>query len=93
MSTMEPNMEVIETPGSISGPQIIADLCDRIAAQLARDCNLRASDCYEGYAATATIIIQLPGVYATEVAAQIDAGRIDSALPVRKVTVKAEVQA
>ena len=46
-STLEPNMELV-APQSITGVDVINDLCDRIAQKLSKSCDLRESDAYTG---------------------------------------------
>jgi hypothetical protein len=87
----EPIMEAVAVPGTISGEAIIDDLCGRIAQQLSRDCNLRSSDCYAGYSATATVAIQLHDVYPVDVAAEVAVGAFDPHLPTTRITVGSEV--
>jgi hypothetical protein len=53
---MEPILGVTET---LSGEDVIADLCERIADELRDDCCLRGSDGYTGYSAKVVIEIQL----------------------------------
>jgi hypothetical protein len=90
---MEPSMEVIATPGAISGTGVIDDLLNRIAAQLERSCDLRASDCYTGYAARVRIDLQLHDVYAVEATAQVAVGSIDPTQPSQRITLGPTVQA
>jgi hypothetical protein len=80
-------LQAITIPGSISGPQVIDDLCGRIAAQLARDCSLRQSDAYSGYRAKAIVTIELLDVYPATVTAEVAVGNPD---PQRSHTITLE---
>jgi hypothetical protein len=60
--SLEPNM-AITIPGSISGPQVIDDLLNRVAQRLERDCSLRPIDCYAGYSAKVTMTFIRPRLW------------------------------
>jgi hypothetical protein len=89
--SLEPIMEAVSVPGTISGSEIVDDVCSRIADRLSRDCNLRASDCYGGYAFTASVEIQLLDVYPVTVSAQVAVGALNRQLPSQHVALGSEV--
>lgn len=90
-ANFEPVMEVVRVPGTISGPGVIDDLCNRIADQLAHDCNLRQSDSYRGYSFKATIEIQLEDVYPVAISATVTMGAFNPQLPSRRMALGSEV--
>lgn len=81
----------IVIPGSISGADVIDDLCGRIAEGLSRDCSLRQIDRYTGYTATVEIKLQLEDVYPVEVAVDIMAGTLNPQLPSQHITLDSAV--
>ena len=85
--TLEAFTEAIPVPGSISGIEVISDLCGRIAKKLSTSCDLRAVDSYVRYAATVEIKLQLIDVDATEVASEIAVGNIDPRQSFEHITV------
>jgi hypothetical protein len=92
MATLTPNMEAITIPGSISGPQVIDSLLDKIAERLSGDCSLRETDRYSGFSARVTVELQLRDVYNVEIIAGINHGDIDPAQPVRRITLGSTVE-
>jgi hypothetical protein len=84
---LEAFTEAVPVPGSISGIEVISDLCGRIAKKLSTSCDLRAVDSYVRYAATVEIKLQLIDVDATEVAAEVVVGTIDPRQSSEHITV------
>ena len=88
---MEPNVEPVMEPVSagatISGEDVITDLCACIAERLSRDCNLRASDCYTSYAAQVSIDLQLVDIDRVEVKDDIVIGTLDPEKPSQHIKV------
>jgi hypothetical protein len=85
MDSLTANMEMIDTPGSVSGAEIVYDICDRLAEKLLSSDCLRESDAYSSYAATITATVQLTDVYPVAVAATIHVGTIHPQQPSRTI--------
>jgi hypothetical protein len=84
---LEPVMEAISVPGSMSGTDIIDHLCNEIADKLSRSCDLRAVDSYARYAATVQIEMQLTDMDTTEIVERINVGTIDPCQPSQRLTI------
>lgn len=80
-------MEVVAVEGRISGAEVIADLCDRIAEQLGKSCDLRQTDSYAGYSAAVTVQLQLIDVDTTQVVAGIVVGAHNAQQPSQRIAV------
>ena len=59
---------------TISGVEVIDDVCARIADRLSRSGNLRLTDAYRTYSAKITIELQLADIDQVEIAEQIVIG-------------------
>jgi len=79
MDTLEPIMEPVSVPRMMSGTAIIDDVCLRLANQLARDCNLRGSDCYRSYSARVRVDLWVNDIDTTEISADVQVGPVESA--------------
>jgi hypothetical protein len=87
MDSLTANMEMIDTPGSVSGAEIVYDICDRLAEKLLSSDCLRESDAYSSYAATLDVTVQLVDVYPVAVSAQVAVGAVDPRQPSRRMAV------
>jgi hypothetical protein len=85
MDSLTANMEMIDTPGSVSGAEIVTDLLDRLAEKLLAFDSLRESDAYGSYSARVTVELQLVDVYPVTVAAAIQVGTVDPQQPSRTI--------
>lgn len=79
-------MDVVDVEGRISGSEVIADLCDRVAERLSKSCDLRQTDSYSSYSAMVTIQLELTDVDSTQVAADIVVGALDGQQPSERIT-------
>jgi hypothetical protein len=60
----------------LTGEEVIIDLCAQIAEKLRSDCNLRASDSYQGgYSARATVHVECYGMDTATVDVQVTTGK------------------
>jgi hypothetical protein len=85
---MEPNSEPITVAAaSISGTEVIEDLCARIADKLSRSGDLRPTDAYRTYSAKITIELQLVDIDQIEIAEQMVIGTPDPEQPSEHITV------
>jgi hypothetical protein len=82
--TLTPNMAV-DVPRTVSGEQIVDDVCLQIADRLSRDCNLRGSDSYASYSARIRVDLWLQDVDTTEVNADVVIGQAEAAPPSRTI--------
>jgi hypothetical protein len=87
--------EVVDIPG-LSGEEIITDLCEQIAAQLRRDCNLRPQDSYvNGYSAEVKLKVHCYGIDAADVEMTLTAKKTPPEKtdgPEKTVEIDAEVE-
>ena len=90
---LEKVMEPIVVPGSISGADVIDDLCVRIAEKLSLSGDLRTTDAYRNYSATVRIDLQLVDIDPVSISAKVAVGTIDPRQPSRAITVEATMSA
>lgn len=73
---------------TITGSEIIADICSRIVNELGKSCHLRETDSYGGYSAKVTVEIQLRDIDPVTVEASLTIGNHNSATPSRRIVVE-----
>jgi hypothetical protein len=83
---LTPNFEPVEVAGSVSGSDVVLDICDRLAEKLLLSDSLRESDAYSSYSAQITVTLQLTDVYPTEIATAIQVNTVDPKQPSRAIT-------
>lgn len=92
MATLTP-VQSITVSGTINGPAIINDLCNRIADKLERSNELRPVDAYRSYAARVTIDLQLVDIDTNSIATEVSVGNIDPGQKTQSITLSGTAMA
>ena len=92
-TTLEPIMEPVHVPGSISGVGVIDDLLNRIGERLSRSDCLRLVDSYKSYNARVVVELQLIDIDMTEVNTEVAVGGFHPTLPVKRIALGESVAA
>lgn len=79
----------IEAPDQqLSGTEIVEDIAQRVAAALAGNCYLRATDAYSSYGTKVQIDLQLKDLDTTRVEKSFTIGQHEPGIPSRSVKVE-----
>ncbi|HUN85753.1 MAG TPA: hypothetical protein VMU48_15335 [Terracidiphilus sp.] len=80
-------MESFDVAETVTGADVIQDLCERVAQSLSSDCRLRSTDSYQGYGARVVAEIWLSDVDPQTVQQTISVGDCGPGTPSSQVVV------